>query len=65
MRYTQHESIYREDVKLPLHIGNTYQQNSETTFKINFELLEVNKINFDTNWNQIVVDKIKVGTTCR
>ena len=26
VKYTQHESIYRGDVKLPLHIGNTYQQ---------------------------------------
>ena len=25
MKYTQHESIYREDVKLPLHISNKYQ----------------------------------------
>ena len=24
-KYTQRESIYREDVKLPLHISNTYQ----------------------------------------
>ena len=24
-KYTQHESIYREDVKIPLHISNTYQ----------------------------------------
>ena len=23
--YTQHESIYREDIKLPLHISNTNQ----------------------------------------
>ena len=25
MTYTQHESIYREDVKLPLYISNTNQ----------------------------------------
>ena len=24
-KYTQHESIYREDIKLPLYISNTYQ----------------------------------------
>ena len=27
MRYTQHESMYREDVKLLLHISNTNQNN--------------------------------------
>ena len=26
VKYTQHESIYRGEVKLPLHIGNAYQQ---------------------------------------
>ena len=25
IKYTQHESIYDRDVKLPLHISNTYQ----------------------------------------
>ena len=32
IRYTQHESIYRRDVKLPLHIGNTYQNIFNTNF---------------------------------
>ena len=32
----QHESIYRGDVKLPLHIGNTYQQILKPLFKANF-----------------------------
>ena len=32
-KYTQHESIYRGDVKLPLHISNIYQQILETLLK--------------------------------
>ena len=26
VKYTQHESIYKGDVKIPLHLGNIYQQ---------------------------------------
>ena len=37
-KYTQHEFIYREDVKLPLHIGNTYQQILKPLFKTKFEI---------------------------
>ena len=32
VKYTQHESLYRGDLKLPLHIGNTYQTNFENNF---------------------------------
>jgi len=37
-KYTQHESIYRGDVKLPLHIGKTYQQILKPLSKQNFEI---------------------------
>ena len=47
VKYTQHESIYRGDVKLPLHIGNTYQQilkeNFDATLKQILKFLKVNK----------------------
>ena len=36
VNYTQYESIYREDVKLPLHIDKTYQQILKPVFKTNF-----------------------------
>ena len=36
--YTQHEYIYREDVKLPLHISNKYQN--------------ILIPNYDANWNK-------------
>ena len=36
LRYTQHEYIYRGDVKLPLHIGNIYQQILKPLLKQNF-----------------------------
>ena len=38
VKYTQHESIYRGDVKFPLHIGNTYQQILNPLLKQNFEI---------------------------
>ena len=31
-KYTQHESIYKGDIKLPLHTSNTYQTNFEKQF---------------------------------
>ena len=53
VKHNQHESIYGVDVKLPLHIGNTYQttfeNNFDTTLKQILKLFEVNKTNFDTN----------------
>ena len=53
IKYTHHESIYRGDVKLLLHISNTYQTHFEkkfdTTLKQILKLLVVNKINIDTN----------------
>ena len=38
VRYTQYESIYRGDVKYPLHISNIFQTNFENLFKINFDI---------------------------
>ena len=53
IKYTQHESIYRRDVMLPLHIGNRYQQilkeNSDTNLKQILKLVVVNKTIYDTN----------------
>ena len=55
----KHESIYRRDVKLPLHIGNTYQEILKQNFfliilktkfhktKHNFEIPLVYKQNFN------------------
>ena len=43
VRYTQRESVYRGDVKLPLHISNMFQTNFEIFFWNKF----FNKTNFD------------------
>ena len=59
---TQHESIYRRDVKLPLHIGNIYQTNLKifwNHFKTNFEISWSQQNELWYQRNQIVVDKIK------
>ena len=51
--YTQHESIYREDVKLPLCIGNICIKQIlkilKSLLKQILKFLEVNKMNYDTN----------------
>ena len=48
-----------------MHIGDTYQQilkeNFDATLKQILKFLIINKINFETNWNQIVVDKTNIG----
>ena len=53
IKYTEHESIYRGDVKLPLHISNTYQTNFKkilkSLLKQILKFLVVNKMNYDTN----------------
>ena len=58
MKYTQHESIYREDVKLPLHISNTNQNITIPTEKyINLGWRYTSKYH-DTNlWYQLKINK--------
>ena len=64
-KYAQHESIYGGDVKLSLHIGNTYQQILKPLLKYIFEISWSQQNELWYQWNQIVVDKINVGTTCK
>ena len=55
--------IYREDVKLPLHISNTYQNILKSLLKQIFKVSRSQQNKFGYQWNKIVVDKTKVGTT--
>ena len=48
-KYTQHESIYRGDVKLSLHIGNIYQQILKPLLKQIFKISWSQQNEYDTN----------------
>ena len=58
VKYTQHESIYGRDVKIPLHISNIFQTNFENLLKNKI----FNKTNFDI---PLVGGKTNVDFTCR
>ena len=59
VKYTQNEFIYIRDVKLPLHIGNIYQQILKSLLKQIFEISWSQQNELWYQWNQIVVDKNK------